>query len=483
MLSLALLTACSGLRLQERPVPLAALPPDVTPTSCLAMSGGGIRSGAVSLGAIQALYAAGALPKYPLISTVSGGGYPVYGLLYRMLVNDVPLRNLLRERSRYIADVERNAGFISGTSLGTELFLQGPLGVPLSWIGRSHASLQPAYIAAIHQTFVGESMSIFGRLLLMHAREIRAQQFPLPIFGAAMSEGAKPPPEGYRYRYDHFFEMSPLRNGAPVVGYFPDFAQSVGIGPAIAMSAAAIDTPKEGQGSPGFVKVMNFGLGGSFDAPTASGGGRQSFYLSDGGFIENLALLPLLRHGCREILAFDNSGDEKPPFRAWADFAAALAAGEEPGWRVTQPLRAADANAKSDDAMTPWTLPGHIWDAELANAERRVHIRLVKLGIDRSKLDRYPISVQDFARRKWPDEPLHCTGSGLGTRCPFPLEAVPRQSFAPEEFRAYRRLGQWLTNRALCMPSPHWESHHENTNDRLDCAAGAERVLESRDEA
>lgn len=482
MLSSALLTACSGTSLRERPQP------GPTPTqanarmSCLAMSGGGIRSGAVSLGALQTLHATGALKRYPLLSTVSGGGYPVYGLLYRMIANGVELADLLDNESRYFTDVERNSSFISGTPLATEVFLQGPLGVPLSLIGRTHASLQPYYIAAIHQTFVGESRPIFGQPLLIRAKRIRQmQQFPVPIFGTSYKKGATPPRPDHEYHYRDFFELSPFDSGAPAIGYFPRFARQVGLAQAVAMSAAGIDTPKKDMSAPWFVKAMNFGLGSSFNAPTASGD-KQVFYLSDGGFIENLALLPLLRHGCTDILAFDNSGDTEPDktFDTWQQFEKHIGEGEEPGWRITQPLALAGTRDGVDKARTPWTLAGHIWDAELANGERRVHIRLVKLGIDRDKLSRYPAPVREFAKQNWLGRKFECTGAGLGSTCPFPQESTARQEFLPEEFRAYRYLGQWLTAQALCAPPPDWESTHENLADRVDCGAGtaAVRVLE-----
>ncbi len=202
MLSLALLNACtvSSTRIVHAPAPRAVVG---EPMSCLAMSGGGIRSGAVSLGALQELYSRNALSQYELISTVSGGGYPVYGLLYRMLHNSIALRDLLRERGRFIADVERNAGIVKiGPKLVEELILQ-PVGLPLSWIGRPYASAQPGYIAAIHENFAGGRLSMFGRPTLADVGDIlELQGFPTPIFGTAASDGATPPPPGFDYRID-----------------------------------------------------------------------------------------------------------------------------------------------------------------------------------------------------------------------------------------------------------------------------------------
>jgi len=54
----------------------------------LSLSGGGIRSAAFSLGALQALHARGALNEFDFISTVSGGGYIGASLTAAMSVND-----------------------------------------------------------------------------------------------------------------------------------------------------------------------------------------------------------------------------------------------------------------------------------------------------------------------------------------------------------------------------------------------------------
>src|SRR5262245_17588401 len=54
----------------------------------LALSGGGLRSAAFSIGAMKALYDAEIMDKIDVISSVSGGGYASYWLYSRYMPGD-----------------------------------------------------------------------------------------------------------------------------------------------------------------------------------------------------------------------------------------------------------------------------------------------------------------------------------------------------------------------------------------------------------
>ena len=382
-----------------------------------------------------------------------------YGLLDRMLRDDIALRTLLRERGRYISDVDSQSAFIGRALRSISLVWEPTVAVVLSWFSRAYGSAQPTYIANIHQTFVGVAQPMFGEVRLKSAQDVREHGFPLPIFGASVSVGPGQPLDGYPYRYEHFFELSPLRSGAPVIGYFDHFGEQLTLGQAVAVSAAAIDIPRGELQLPEFLKVMNIGLGGNFIARRADGSAVQ-FYLADGGFIENLGLLPLLRRGCTQILAFDNSEDHGDPFATWNSFAEQLAA-QQRDWRIIHPLRAANADplpARKNNDAARWALPHHIWDAQLQNAVgTKVHVRLVKLGMRRQAMDLYPASVRKFAEKNWRGKAPGCFDALLGQRCSFPLESTLRQSFKKDEFRAYRHLGAWLAEQALTTAPPTFE--------------------------
>jgi hypothetical protein len=108
------------INLENEPVPKDDGEPALRPTSDsqvvgLALSGGGIRSAAVCLGALQALDQTGVLPRVDYLSTVSGGGYigaslstglhethGVFPFASRLAEDEVPAMQHLRDHSNYL---------------------------------------------------------------------------------------------------------------------------------------------------------------------------------------------------------------------------------------------------------------------------------------------------------------------------------------------------------------------------------------------
>lgn len=445
---------CSSVRLHELPKRPAVTEPAAGPRYGLALSGGGIRSGAVSLGVLQTLQASNVLSEFEYVSSVSGGGYPVYGLLYQMLRNGESLTNLLSDDGSFVRHAETNANFISRANIyGTIPLL--PLWTLLGIHGH-YGIAQPTYGAEIHETFAGESMlPIVRQPDLADAKSVQKRGFPMPVFGASASLSKGPPKKGYQYQLRDFFELSPGLSGSPSVGYFHDSTDAIKLIDAVTISAAAIDSPQGELQLPGMLKAMNFGLGSSFSAPTQSKT-NINFYLADGGFIENLGILPLLRRGCTDILVFDNSADSAL-FDAWFEFERRLAC-EEPGWTVSQRLQSPDRQAPSRCKCDQWNLPSHIWSARLTNGKREVRVTYVKLGINSNRLEAYPSAVTNYAVANWSASagtnwikgmPLESKGAGLNRHCPFPVESTSDQSYTPDEFRAYRLLGKWLAEQAI----------------------------------
>src|SRR5690606_30496920 len=99
----------------------------------VSFSGGGIRSGAVTLGAIQGLHSQGKLKELAFVSTVSGGGYPVYGLLDQMLRKNRELSELLDDDGEFIRQVDAQSKFIGSIDIYSALILGPTLWAPLSW--------------------------------------------------------------------------------------------------------------------------------------------------------------------------------------------------------------------------------------------------------------------------------------------------------------------------------------------------------------
>jgi hypothetical protein len=119
---------------KQRPIPV---PCDATG---LAFSGGGIRSAAVCLGAVQALHNAGRLRSFDYLSTVSGGGYIGASLSaalwasratapehfpYGDGVADGPAVAHLRDYSNYL--LPRSQGFLRNLVEATSILLRGLL--------------------------------------------------------------------------------------------------------------------------------------------------------------------------------------------------------------------------------------------------------------------------------------------------------------------------------------------------------------------
>lgn len=459
IISMVVLSGCAGMRLKERPGHPVMSEPSSGPKIGLALSGGGIRSGAVSLGVLQTLQAADVLSEFEYVSTVSGGGYPVYGLLYQMIQKEKPINELLSEQSEFIENSESEAKFIPNIEYFSSVLLSPFWGV-LTFPFDSYGSGQPTYGAKIHRTFSGGSRPLFFNPAVGKAVDSRRWGFPTPIFGTSASVGSEAPKARYDYTMGDYFEISPGLSGSPSIGYFTNAFDEFELVSAITTSAAAIDAPQGGFQLPFFLRAMNFGLGSKFSHPTQYKT-NQHIYLADGGFIENMGILPLLRRGCTDILVVDNSADTTL-FDAWFKFEQNLPT-EEPGWTVIQSLRSIPNQIfPTTNKCDHWKLPSHIWSARLKNSQRDVRVVYVKLGINSEKLADYPPEVALYATNNWSGFvgtnwvtgiPLECKGEKLSRHCPFPVESTSDQSYTPEEFRAYRLLGKWLAEQAL----PHFK--------------------------
>lgn len=451
------LSGCTGVRLHESPKHSTTVTePPAEPKFGLALSGGGIRSGAVSLGVLQTLQASNVLLEFDYVSTVSGGGYPVYGLLFQLIQDkETTLNQLLGEQSAFVANAEAEASFIPNVEYFGSVLIS-PLWGILTFPFDSYGSGQPTYGAKIHRTFAGGSRPLFFNPTIEKAVVARRRGFPIPIFGTSASFGMKAPQARYVYTMGDYFEISPGMSGSPNIGYFTNAFDDLELVRAITTSAAAIDAPQGGFQLPFVMKAMNFGLGSKFSYPTENKT-NQHIYLADGGFVENMGILPLLRRGCTDILAVDNSADTTL-FDAWFKFERDLPA-QESGWTVIESLRSIPTQiSPTTNKCDHWKLPSHIWSARLKNGVKEVRIVYVKLGINSEQLERYPPEVTRYALTNWSalsktnwtnGIPLQCEKTGVINHCPFPVESTVDQSYTPEEFRAYRLLGKWLAKEAI----------------------------------
>jgi hypothetical protein len=461
--SFAVLAACSG-------VPVKGLAKSngageiQRGTTCLAISGGGIRSGSVGLGVLQELQSAGRLSGFKYVSAVSGGGYPIYGLLFEMVRTGADPQSLLEEDSSFIKNADDHSDMVThfeAVWLGFwDAIWFSYLTNVLHWTGGG----MPAYEASIQHTFSYDQpfMEAFSRPSLADVTAENLKGFPYPIFVASANDKAHGPMKGQVYSLGDVFEISPGLMGAPHFGYTTEVPSEIHIIDAVAISGSAIDAPQGLIRLPDMLESLNFGLGMRFhsqdkDVP------YRSFNLEDGGFIENLGIIPLIRRGCATIVAFDNSDDGRP-FEAWFSLRRRLSADEEPGWRAKQ-LRGLNTSLEppeypdEDKPPSPnvvnqwkWELPANIWDTQLTNGTQTVSLRIVKLGLKKDPgSETCWKDIYAYAKETPLGSPPRCTNykDAVGRQCAFPLQATAVQSYDKNEFKQYRMVGKCMVQDLL----------------------------------
>ena len=166
--------------------------------------------------------------------------------------------------------------------------------------------------------------------------------------------------------------------------------------------------------------------------------GRNSYrddyvYVTDGGHLENLGLVELLRRGCSQIYCFDAAGDETDSFNTFGE-AVAIARSEVGVEIEIDPFVMAPAN---DEVHVPVdVVAGKLWfegDREQGVASGR--IVLAKAGVT----DDAPPDVRAWETRD----------------TQFPTHGTADQLYPEERFEAYRALGAHIARHAIgAMTAP-----------------------------
>ncbi len=160
-------------------------------------------------------------------------------------------------------------------------------------------------------------------------------------------------------------------------------------------------------------------------------------YLTDGGHIENLGIYPLLKRGCRLIIAIDAEADPGYTFGALAHLErlARIDLGvriDLPWQELARRCQGADAASASDRAEKRETLAGahaaigriHYPDGQPPGL--LLYIKSSLTGDERAYVLEY--------KKRWPR---------------FPHERTTDQFFSEEQFEAYRALGFHMVKGAL----------------------------------
>jgi len=278
-----------------------------------------------------------------------------------------------------------------------------------------------------------------GRKELKLSSLVGSVAAPCPIVNAALNLPSSRLP-AMQGRLTDFFAFTPHYCGSPVTGYFPtpqweSANPDLDVGTAMAISGAAA-APQMGLASPGrmsfWLGLLNIRLGywlarpgkRPLRAPGIAYLLREMFgkiderapYLnvSDGGHIENLGVMELLRRRCKFIISIDGEEDARMTFHAVANL---------------QRMAAIDLGISIDLDLDDLRLNEH--------GLSRSHFRFARIRYSTSETG-YLLYLKlsltgnegEFIRRYKLDEPN------------FPHHSTLNQLFTEPQFEAYRSLGE-----------------------------------------
>lgn len=262
----------------------------------LALSGGGIRSGFYSIGALKALYDKGLLDKIDVISSVSGGGYASYWLMthYKKYGQNSKFGDSALTDREFVQNIchlqdKKKASFVPTVSL---------LEIIFNFRGKAFRK----YKRAIENTFgnlEGKTPPDETPLDFLNER-IESRDVPYFIFNTTLRV-KKDLQKDPSYR---LFEITPYFRGNRALE-FRSWADWKGNKPlTLSESVAASAAPK-------------WKIAHRVESFIPNNLNFKKFYLSDGGHFENLAALSLIRRGVKNIIIVDAEEDATYEFGAY----------------------------------------------------------------------------------------------------------------------------------------------------------------------
>lgn len=294
-----------------------------TPKMCVALSGGGLRSAATSVGVLQSLDRSIGLRNIDIISSTSGGGWAQYWLHAQMA------------QGRSIEEI-----------LGTQTGGTSPDIARLdraSFMGRGGKAAmltgaQSTYYALIVNKFALAVRGYRQPSILDAQRNVELGGAPVPIFvlstfarcngqsqDALTTYGKEGPPLNERLIEltpfsDHMVEVNPVHWGSSKLGFgstYP-FALRDLTGWAV-ISSALTDAPRYKHCN--LIKYAGLSIGAyvtepRYTTPDSLTGDKQ-IYVADGAFVDNLALSILIDRKCVSILVVDAEEDPNLVFEGY----------------------------------------------------------------------------------------------------------------------------------------------------------------------
>jgi predicted acylesterase/phospholipase RssA len=447
-----------------------------SPALCLAMSGGGVRSAAFQLGALQGLAEIGLLEEVDVASAVSGGSYPLAWLI----TDQDSSRKALRSEAA-LEKLDGRFSWSASTIEGTAGALSAILTQPLRWLSSRLSTTSipdPTYAHYHYAQLLRAAYALEDRTLSSFV----ATRRPFPIFVATARLGEKGPcangaPEerpffGEAGRLQRsVFEMTPFGGGSEQLGFSGRFPDDVSLPMTVATSGAALDDPYSNycQALRDIGVTLGIRLGRwrpeiGWSSPEARGEPSGPLHLSDGGFSDNLGLHPLVRRSCQRILVVDATWDPHLTFDHYQRLREALLRQEGVSLESDALSKLATAHsdsckekggpdcfvrAKPEDGASGPTAGRLAADAVFAGALRipggtTAAFQYVKLAVDEAHLDQYPRPLRRTINRRAGKARDKTARERL-----FPFIPTSNQRLSADDFMALRLLGCYLVEKSF----------------------------------
>lgn len=470
--------------------------PTGLPRACVALSGGGTRSAAFSIGVMQSLAESGLLDRVDVISGVSGGSYALAWYLTSKINAEARAgrrllaREVLAEDGVAVRSILQTPGLISTPygvlAVGTNVMNQAMKVL----FGEDNAANNP-YWAALHATFLSGACAdcvVDGRFLMKDlAPLLSLDGLPFPVIGMSArtrAQGKCDPPGTPRTSLEQsYFEVTPLRQGS--LNFYTDGGMGLALADAVALSGAAVSVPSAQYCAIADAAGQSLGtwwryssashvprdapVGGA-DAPWIESQETERF-LADGGHVENLGIFPLVQRLCQSILVIDAEHDPNLVFEGLEVLGSHL---EQRGIHWVQPLvnsagqtpdSLRDTHRYVADTVKDPVFTGRLGTipfyhatesdtgSDLALSRLGIDVHYIKLSINGASVDldgcdtyraQGRLDLARYCNERRESEtsrtPWGCVEGLLGN-CPFPQYPTTRQNLSVEEFDALRLLG------------------------------------------
>jgi len=260
----------------------------------LALSGGGIRSASFSIGVMKALYEQGLMDDIDVISSVSGGGYASYWLLTGYAEDRTREFGAAAFDGNYflgnVCKLQETSDFLKVGGVLSRIFLPKPKALEYyeQRIQRSFGNPRPASRES------DDKAPLDPRPIIFLNEEIKSGAVPYFIFNGSLDSknvGSFP----------SLMEVTPDYLGNPVLGFVPWGREPWPLVKAVGVSGAAVKIKLKTKTDNYARQIVDEG----------------ELQLWDGGGAENLAALPLIRRGIKNIIIVDASSDGNYEFEGY----------------------------------------------------------------------------------------------------------------------------------------------------------------------